>query len=86
MLTHEEKQIHNAVHAELKEFEEFKALVKRMREAQKEYDDAIDKVYSTHVFFGDNIPYEVQELLRKLTKKKKALQKKVDEYLKKMEV
>lgn len=37
MLTPEEKQIHNAVHAELKEFEEFKALVKRMREAQKNY-------------------------------------------------
>ena len=35
-MTHEEKQIHNAVHAELKEFEVFKELVKRMREAQTE--------------------------------------------------
>ena len=33
-MTHEEKQIHNAVHTELREFEEFKELVKRMREAQ----------------------------------------------------
>ena len=33
-MTHEEKQIHNAVHAELREFEEFKELVRRMREAQ----------------------------------------------------
>ena len=29
-----ETQIHNAVHAELREFEAFKELVKRMREAQ----------------------------------------------------
>lgn len=36
-MTHEEKQIHNAVHAELREFEEFKELVKRMREAQRNY-------------------------------------------------
>lgn len=36
-MTHEEKQIHNAVHAELREFEEFKQLVKRMRDAQKNY-------------------------------------------------
>lgn len=68
----------------LDDYENFLMMVKMMREAQKEYDDAIDKVYSTHTFFGDNIPYEVQELLRKLTKKKKALQKEVDKYLKKM--
>jgi hypothetical protein len=37
-MTHEEKQIHNAVHAELREFEEFKKLVKRMREAQNRVD------------------------------------------------
>lgn len=36
-MTHEEKQIHNAVHAELREFEEFKELVRRMREAQRNY-------------------------------------------------
>lgn len=33
-MTHEEKQIHNAVHAELREFEEFKDLVTKMRDAQ----------------------------------------------------
>lgn len=70
----------------VKEVTDFISLVKRMREARKEYEDAIDKVYSTHAFWGDNIPYEVRKLLRKLTKKKKALQKEVDEYLKKMEV
>ena len=64
---------------------DFVSLVRKMRDVQKEYDDAIDKVYSTHAWVGDNIPYEVHELLRKLTKKKKALQKEVDEYLKKME-
>lgn len=69
----------------ISELFDFIFLVKRMRDAQKEYDDAIDKVYSTHAFFGDNMPYEVHELLRKLTKEKKALQKEVDEYLKKME-
>lgn len=36
-MTHEEKQIHNAVHAELREFEEFKELVRRMRETQRNY-------------------------------------------------
>lgn len=35
-MIHEEKQIHNAVHVELREFEEFKALVRKMREAQEE--------------------------------------------------
>ena len=79
-----DKEIDRIIKANIK-MAGFISLVKRMREAQKEYEDAIDKVYSTHAFFGDNIPYEVQELLRKLTKKKKALQKEVDEYLKKME-
>ena len=36
-MTQKEKQIHNDVHAELREFEEFKKLVKRMREAQRNY-------------------------------------------------
>lgn len=79
-----DKEIDRIIKANIK-MAGFISLVKRMREAQKEYEDAIDKVYSTHAFFRDNIPYEVQELLRKLTKKKKALQKEVDEYLKKME-
>lgn len=34
-LTIEEKQIHNAVHVKLQEFDEFVSLVKKMREAQK---------------------------------------------------
>ena len=36
-MTQKEKQIHNDVHAELREFEEFKKLVKRMREVQRNY-------------------------------------------------
>lgn len=80
------EEAYNKVEKTIEEYFEFIELVRKMREAQKEYDDAIDKVYSTHAFFRDNIPYEVHELLRKLTKKKKALQKEVDEYLKKMEL
>lgn len=34
-MTHEEKQIHNAVHVKLQEFDDFVSLVKKMREAQK---------------------------------------------------
>ena len=42
-MTHEEKQIHNAVHAELREFEEFKTLVRKMREAQvKRFEFCVD--------------------------------------------
>lgn len=73
MLTHEEKQIHNAVHAELREFEEFKALVKRLREAQK-------KAERAHL---DCIDYsEVIIPIRKAEE----LEREVDEYLKKMEI
>jgi hypothetical protein len=70
MLTHEEKQIHNAVHAELREFEEFKALVKRMREAQKQWGD------------GDPFNYTEVELAKRMCE----AEREVDEYLKKMEV
>lgn len=45
-MTHEEKQIHNAVHAELREFEEFKQLVRKMREAQKALHDTTCKTLS----------------------------------------
>ena len=55
-MTHEEKQIHNAVHAELKEFEEFKELVKRMREAQ--YKEACLPSYECD--------YELDRLRRRL--------------------
>ena len=71
-MTHKEKQIHNAVHAELREFEEFKALVKRLREAQKTAERA-------HL---ECIDYsEVIIPIRKA----EALEREVDEYLKKME-
>lgn len=71
-MTHEEKQIHNAVHAELREFEEFKALVKQMREAQKTAERA-------HL---ECIDYsEVIIPIRKA----EALEREVDEYLKKMD-
>lgn len=70
-MTHEEKLIHNAVHAELKEFEEFKALVKRMRDAQIEKDES-DQGYRT-------MPHIC------ILEKKDKLESEVDEYLKKME-
>ena len=70
-MTHEEKQIHNAVHAELREFEEFKELVKRMREAQKEFESD-----SPHIDYD-----KIMEVYRD----KFHLESEVDEYLKKME-
>ena len=68
-MTHEEKQIHNAVHAELREFEEFKQLVRRMREAQKQWKD------------GD--PFDGTEV--ELAKRMQEAEREVDEYLKEME-
>jgi hypothetical protein len=70
-MTHEEKQIHNAVHAELREFEEFKELVKRMREAQ---DRAEMITGEEDINFIDMLFVERREAERE-----------VDEYLKKME-
>ena len=70
MLTHEEKQIHNAVHAELMEFEEFKELVKRMREAQKE--------------FESDSPHMDYDKIMEVYRDKFHLESEVDEYLKKM--
>ena len=67
-MTHEEKQIHNAVHAELREFEVFKELVKRMREAQRQWRD------------GD--PFDGTEV--ELAKIMQEAETEVDEYLKKM--
>lgn len=69
-MTHEEKQIHNAVHAELKEFEEFKELVRKMREAQEALHDTTYKTLSE------------TELCNIRAWK---LEREVDEYLKKME-
>ena len=71
-MTHEEKQIHNAVHAELREFEEFKALVKQMREAQK----TAERAHLECIDYSEIIIP---------TKKAEALEREVDEYLKKME-
>lgn len=71
-MTHEEKQIQNAVHAELREFEEFKALVKRMREAQETFQNAIS---------SEDIDQIDMCQLRMLD-----LEREVDEYLKKMEI
>ena len=72
MLTHEEKQIHNAVHAELREFEEFKELVKRRRDAQNRVD---------MLAAGEDI-----EFVDMLFIEQREAEREVDEYLKKMEV
>lgn len=71
-MTPEEKQIHNAVHVELREFEEFKELVKRMREAQDFFNISVS---------ADNIEDIDFWHIRMLE-----LEREVDEYLKKMEV
>ena len=76
-MTPEEKQIHNAVHVELREFEEFKQLVGRMREAQEE----LDVFEYEHDFFE----YEVIMKRKELTSKVIKLESDVDEYLEKME-
>lgn len=67
-MTHEEKQIHNAVHAELREFEEFKELVRRMREAQ-------NRVYM--LAGGEDI-----EFVDMLCIEQREAEREVDEYLK----
>lgn len=66
-MTHE----HNAVHAELKEFEEFKELVKRMRDAQETFQNAIS---SEDIDQIDMCQFRMLDLERE-----------VDEYLKKIE-
>ena len=70
-MTHEEKQIHNAVHAELREFEEFKKLVKRMRDAQETFQNAIS---------SEDIDQIDMCQIRMLD-----LEREVDEYLKNVE-
>ncbi len=76
-MTHEEKQIHNAVHAELKELEEFKELVRRMREAQ-----TIERKWGIVNFKTEEDKVACGEAIRRMYQ----LESKVDEYLKKMEV
>lgn len=71
-MTHEEKQIHNAVHAELREFEEFKELVRRMREAQERAEMITGE---EDINFIDMLFVERREAERE-----------VDEYLKKIEI
>ena len=83
-MTHEEKQIHNAVHAELREFEEFKELVRKMREAQADY-VIIDMAYEyakDHRCADRELVLQRAEAMTKAIK----LEDEVDEYLKKMEV
>ena len=75
-MTHEEKQIHNAVHAELREFEEFKKLVKRMREAQNE-----ERKWGIVNFKTEEDKVACGEAIRRMYQ----LEAEVDEYLKKME-
>lgn len=79
-MTHEEKQIHNAVHAEIREFEEFVSLVKRMREARHKY-SALSREFCSKGMK----PRQSQEWqdARKLTKH---LEDEVDEMLKDFEV
>ena len=67
-MTYEEKQIHNAVHAELRELEEFKDLVRRMRVAQRQWKD------------GDPFDCSTEELSKRMYE----TEKEVDEYLKKI--
>ena len=71
-MTHEEKQIHNAVHCELKEYEEFKTLVKKMRELQKEQESA-DLDFS-------NLSY-YEEQYKKMRKKESEVDKWLEELL-----
>ena len=65
-MTYEEKQIHNAVHAELREFEEFKELVKRMREAQEELDTCSIGDYAFRQHCATQLESEVDEYLKKM--------------------
>lgn len=84
-MTHEEKQIHNAVHAELTEFEEFKALVKRMREAQMKHEIA-DMQLKYHQSEGRDIPDDVWNSFACTMDWMINCEDAVDEYLKKMEI
>ena len=65
-MTIEEKQIHNAVHVELRGFEEFKELVKRMREAQKELDTCSIGDYGFRQYCAAQLESEVDEYLKKM--------------------
>ena len=76
-MTHEEKQMHNAVHAELREFEEFKELVKRMREAQNE-----ERKWGIVTFKTEEDKVACGEAIRRMYQ----LESEVDEHLKKMAV
>lgn len=70
-MTIEEKQIHNAVHVKLQEFDEFVSLVKRMREAQKE--------------FESDSPHMDYDKIMEIYRDKFHLESEVDKYLKMME-
>ena len=82
-MTQEEKQIHNAVHAELKEFEEFKELVKKMREAQMEC-AVVDMM--VRIKKKEDISEELMAQFAAVTCNVVFYEDKVDEYLKKMEI
>jgi hypothetical protein len=85
IMTHEEKQIHNAVHAELREFEEFKELVRKMREAQREHAIA-DMKLRYHQQADREIPDDVWNSFACTMDWMVSCEDAVDEYLKKMEV
>ena len=76
-MTIEEKQIHNAVHVKLQEFDEFVELVKRMREAQ-----TIERRWGIVNFKTEEDKVACGEAIRRMYQ----LESEVDEYLKKMEV
>lgn len=68
-MTHEEKQIHNAVHVKLQEFDDFVSLVKKMREAQKTAERAM----------AESDDYS--EALIYIINKAEEIEKQVDEWL-----
>lgn len=73
-MTHEEKQIHNAIHVKLQEFDDFISLVRRMREAQK-------RVVAYNIFEG---VMKYKDLWEEAIIDRTKLEQEVDEYLKKI--
>jgi hypothetical protein len=83
-MTPEEKQIHNAIHVELREFEEFKELVKRMREAQADQEIISARLVYIREHKGVLTDKDFSDVAS-ITNKVVDLEDEVDEYLKKME-
>lgn len=74
-MTHEEKQIHNAVHIELREFKEFKKLVRKMREAQE-----IERKWGIVNFKTEEDKVACGEAIKRMYQ----LESEVDKWLKKL--